>query len=45
MKGSALKALRGEEGEYGKEAILKLMDAVDEYIPEPRRVGLFDGVG
>ncbi|KAF4683339.1 hypothetical protein FOZ60_009334 [Perkinsus olseni] len=38
VKGSALKALRGEDGEYGKEAILKLMDAVDEYIPEPPRL-------
>nr|6GFU_A Chain A, Elongation Factor Tu [synthetic construct] len=35
IKGSALKALEGDE--IGEEAILKLMDAVDSYIPEPER--------
>lgn len=35
--GSALRALEGDEGEYGEEAIMKLMDAVDEYVPEPKR--------
>jgi elongation factor Tu len=35
--GSALKALDGEEGEYGEQAILSLMEAVDEYVPEPER--------
>ena len=33
--GSALKALEGDESEIGKPSILKLMDAVDEYIPTP----------
>nr|5W76_A Chain A, Ancestral Elogation Factor N153 [synthetic construct] len=35
IKGSALKALEGDE--EGEEAIMKLMDAVDSYIPEPER--------
>ena len=35
--GSALKALEGDKGEYGEESILKLLDAVDDYIPEPKR--------
>jgi elongation factor Tu len=35
--GSALKALNGEAGEYGKECIGRLMKAVDEYIPTPVR--------
>jgi elongation factor Tu len=37
IKGSALKALEGDKGELGEEAVLKLMDAVDSYIPEPQR--------
>jgi len=37
VKGSALKALEGDEGEIGAGAILKLMDAVDSYIPQPVR--------
>jgi elongation factor Tu len=35
VKGSALKALEGDDAQ--KEAILKLMEAVDTYIPEPER--------
>ncbi len=35
--GSALQALEGEKGELADEAILKLMDAVDSYVPEPER--------
>ena len=35
--GSALKALDGDEGEYGEQAILQLMESVDEYVPEPER--------
>lgn len=38
VKGSALAALEGKNDEIGKEAILKLMDAVDSYIPQPARV-------
>ncbi|BCA80466.1 elongation factor Tu [Desulfuromonas sp. AOP6] len=37
IPGSALKALEGDTGELGEQAILKLMDAVDNYIPEPER--------
>jgi translation elongation factor EF-Tu-like GTPase len=36
-RGSALCALNGEKPELGKQAILKLMDAVDDHIPEPKR--------
>jgi elongation factor Tu len=37
IRGSALKALEGDKGEIGEEAIFKLMDAVDAYIPTPER--------
>ncbi|KAL2650649.1 hypothetical protein R1flu_018777 [Riccia fluitans] len=37
VRGSALCALNGTNEELGKNAILKLMDAVDSYIPEPVR--------
>ncbi len=37
IKGSALKGLEGDTGELGEEAIMKLMDAVDSYIPDPER--------
>jgi elongation factor Tu len=37
IKGSALKALEGDTGELGEQAIYKLMDAVDSYVPEPER--------
>ena len=37
IKGSALQALNGEQGELAEPAIFKLMDAVDSYIPEPER--------
>jgi elongation factor Tu len=37
IKGSALKALEGDKGELGEQAIIKLMDAVDSYIPTPVR--------
>ena len=35
--GSALRALEGDEGEYGEGAIMELMEAVDAYVPEPER--------
>uniref|UniRef100_A0A453MIW7 Tr-type G domain-containing protein n=1 Tax=Aegilops tauschii subsp. strangulata TaxID=200361 RepID=A0A453MIW7_AEGTS len=38
IRGSALSALNGTNEEIGKNAILKLMDAVDSYIPDPVRV-------
>ncbi|KAL9262730.1 Elongation factor Tu, mitochondrial-like protein [Drosera capensis] len=37
IRGSALCALQGTNEELGKQAILKLMDAVDQYIPDPVR--------
>jgi elongation factor Tu len=37
VKGSATKALEGDTGELGEPAILKLMEAVDAYIPDPKR--------
>jgi elongation factor Tu len=37
VRGSALKALQGEDSELGKQAIDKLMNALDTYIPEPKR--------
>jgi elongation factor Tu len=37
VKGSALMALEDKKPELGKEAILKLMEAVDAYIPQPER--------
>jgi elongation factor Tu len=35
--GSALKALAGDTSEIGVPAVLKLVDALDSYIPEPQR--------
>ncbi|MDP1673347.1 MAG: elongation factor Tu [Burkholderiales bacterium] len=35
--GSALKALEGDKGEMGEGAIMKLAEALDSYIPEPKR--------
>jgi len=35
--GSALKALEGDQSEIGVPAILKLVEALDTYIPEPER--------
>lgn len=37
IRGSALKALNGDKGELGEQAIMKLMDALDNYIPMPTR--------
>nr|XP_043609315.1 elongation factor Tu, mitochondrial-like [Erigeron canadensis] len=37
VRGSALSALQGNNDEIGKNAILKLMEAVDNYIPTPER--------
>jgi len=37
IRGSALKALEGDKGEIGYESIQKLVDALDDYIPEPKR--------
>jgi elongation factor Tu len=37
IRGSALAALEGKTPEIGRDAILKLMEAVDAYIPQPER--------
>jgi elongation factor Tu len=37
IKGSALKALNGDQDELGEQAIMALMDAVDSYFPDPER--------
>jgi len=37
VKGSALAALEGRDDEIGKNSIIELMKAVDEYIPQPER--------
>ena len=37
IKGSALAALEDRDPKMGKESILKLMEAVDDYIPIPKR--------
>jgi elongation factor Tu len=37
IRGSALKALEGDQSEIGEPAIQRLMDAVDSYIPTPER--------
>lgn len=38
VKGSALKALNGDTGEYGIPAIKELVNQVDTFIPEPDRM-------
>jgi len=37
IQGSAVKALDGTNDEIGKQAVLKLMEAVDTYLPQPER--------
>jgi len=37
VTGSALKALEGEESELGMGSVVKLVEAMDAYIPEPKR--------
>ncbi len=37
IRGSALKAMAGDTGELGEMAIKKLLDALDNNIPEPKR--------
>jgi len=37
VTGSALKALEGEDSELGVKSIQRLADALDSYIPEPKR--------
>jgi len=37
IKGSALKALQGDQSDIGEPSIYRLADALDSYIPEPKR--------
>src|SRR4249919_2364883 len=37
IRGSATKGLAGDQGEYGEPSILKLVEALDNSIPEPKR--------
>ncbi|MBK5943138.1 elongation factor Tu, partial [Halorhodospira halophila] len=37
VTGSALKALEGDDSEMGRPAIIKLVEAMDEHIPQPER--------
>jgi len=37
IKGSALKALEGDTGPLGQEAVKELVETLDSYIPEPER--------
>ncbi|MDD2720394.1 MAG: elongation factor Tu [Gallionella sp.] len=37
VKGSAMKAVQGDQSEIGEPAILRLADALDSYIPTPER--------
>jgi len=37
IKGSALKALQGDQSDLGEPAIFRLAEALDSYIPQPKR--------
>jgi elongation factor Tu len=37
IRGSSMKAMEGDQGELGEPAILKLLEALDGSIPEPKR--------
>jgi elongation factor Tu len=37
IRGSALKALEGEQSDIGEGSIMKLLEALDTFIPEPKR--------
>jgi elongation factor Tu len=37
IRGSALKALEGEDSEMGVQSVYRLMDAIDSYVPTPVR--------
>ena len=37
IKGSATEALAGKGGEYGEDSVMRLMEAVDTFIPTPAR--------
>ena len=37
IRGSAKLAIEGDKGEFGEQAVLKLLETLDSYIPEPER--------
>ena len=37
IAGSALKAVEGDEGETGEQSVVKLLEALDTYVPTPER--------
>src|SRR5919109_616278 len=37
IRGAAIKALNGEKGEFADEAIIKLYEALDTFVPQPER--------
>ena len=37
IRGSAKLAIEGDQGEFGEQAVLKLLETLDSYIPEPER--------
>ncbi|MCX7016897.1 MAG: elongation factor Tu [Candidatus Sumerlaeota bacterium] len=37
IRGSALQALEGQDSELGVQSVTRLLDALDSYIPEPKR--------
>ncbi len=37
IKGSALKAVEGDQGDLGEPSIFRLAEALDTYIPQPER--------
>ena len=37
IAGSALKAVEGDEGETGEQSVIKLLEALDAYVPTPER--------
>src|SRR6516165_7790631 len=37
ITGAALKALEGDKGDLGEPSIMRLMEAVDTYVPTPKR--------
>ncbi|TDQ42568.1 elongation factor Tu [Permianibacter aggregans] len=37
IRGSAKLAIEGDKGEFGEQAVLKLLETLDTYIPEPER--------
>jgi elongation factor Tu len=38
IRGAAVKAMQGEKGEFADEAIVRLFEALDSYIPMPERI-------